>query len=179
MKKLATAALVAFLGLAVHAQSSAAQSVYLGGGGSFPISDFGDYTDTGFLLVGGGAYPIGEGALAVNLEGFFGQNGHSGNGDKTNPYGVMGGLIYGFGDPEVGPAPYLFGEAGIMWHKYSSGTAPDSTDSGFGYGAGAGVSIPVSSIDTWVEGRIMNGRIDGSNTMFVGAVAGVSFSLGG
>lgn len=179
MKKLATAVLLAFLGLAANHQSAAAQSVYLGGGGSFPMSDYGDYADTGFLLVGGGTFPLGEGGLSASVEGFYGQNSHSDvDGDKTNPYGFMGGLIYGFGDPDSGPAPYVFGEAGLMWHKYSSDTFGDASESGFGYGGGAGVGFPLGGIDAWVEGRLMNASIEDSNTMFLGAVAGISISLG-
>ncbi len=31
------------------------QFVFLGGGATIPVSDYGDYADTGFLVTGGGA----------------------------------------------------------------------------------------------------------------------------
>ncbi|MEJ2203488.1 MAG: hypothetical protein P8170_05220 [Gemmatimonadota bacterium] len=156
-----------------------AQWVWIGGGGSFPVSDYGDYAKTGVLLTGGVGVPVGEEGLSLFGEAFWGQNGHSDfDGDKTNPYGFMGGVQLDMATEDQG-GPYFFGEAGILFHKYSSDTFDGDTSSGFGYGAGAGYSFPLGGVNGWIEGRAMNASIDGSKTSFVSVLAGVSIPVSG
>jgi hypothetical protein len=179
MKKLATAFCMAALGIFALSTAASAQFLFVGGGASFPMSDYGDYADTGFLLVGGGGIPLGEGGLNALVEGFYGQNSHTGvDGDKTNPYGFMGGLEFDFNPGGEGVNPYVFGQAGILWHKYSSDTFGDASDSGFAYGAGAGLGFPLGGVNGWAEGRLMNASIEDSNTMFSAINVGISIDLG-
>jgi hypothetical protein len=156
-----------------------AQSVWFGGGGSFPVSDYGDYAKTGLLLIGGVSVPVGQEGLSVFGEGFFGQNGHSDfDGDKTNPYGFMGGVTLDLGTEDQGGV-YFFGEAGILFHKFASDTFEGETSSGFGYGAGAGYWVPLGGVSGWIEGRAMNASIEGSKTSFVAVLVGVSIPVAG
>jgi len=183
MKKLATALSLAVLGLCVTSSSAAAQFVYIAGGPSFPMSDYGDYANTGFLLAGGVGIPLGENGLSAFGEVFYGQNKHNDDsGDKTNPWGLMGGVQYEF-DTGGSLAPYVFGEAGILWHKYTSDTFGNDSQSAFGYGGGVGVAFPLGGLMGAVEGRLMNAAFDEAgtsyNTMFGGILAGIGIPLGG
>jgi hypothetical protein len=162
---------------------TAAQSVYVGAGPSFPTGDYSDYAKTGFLVVGGVTYEIAS-QVSVYGEGFWGQNDHDEEGDKTNPVGVMAGLMYAFpvtGSPVM---PYVFGGAGVMWHRYSSDTFGDSSDSAFGYEGGAGVVVEVGGLALFGEGRYMAASFDAGSeglsdesTAFFAAVLGLSFNL--
>ena len=181
-------AVFATLTLALFAAApSAGQSVFFGAGPTFPISDYGDYANTGFLAIGGVLIPVG-GPASLVLEGFYGQNSHSedaGSG-KTNPLGAMGGVVLDFsGEGEAGP--YVFGEAGLMVHKYSPETGEGDSETAFGFGGGAGYGFPLGNLSAWIEGRYMSASYDAEegsaasseSTAFVGIVAGVSIPLGG
>ena len=179
MKSFTTIAVLGFLGLLATSNPLSGQFVFLGGGATIPVSDYGEYADTGFLVTGGAGFPVGETALVIGAEGFYGQNSHSDiDGDKTSPYGVMGMLQYDFAGPNAESSLYVLGEAGILWHKFSSDLFEESTDSGLGLGGAAGYYFPLGGISGFVEGRVMHASIDDSNTTFVGAIAGISIPLG-
>jgi hypothetical protein len=183
MKKalLALVVLLPFLVLTPPTQASA-QGVYIGAGLNFPTSDYSDEHDAGFLGVGGVSFDLPMEGLSVYGEGFWGRNSFShddyGDGAVTNPYGVMGGLLYDFAE-EDSPGFYAFGQAGLMVHKFSSDEFEDESDSGFGYGGGVGFGFPMDGVGFWVEGRYMGASIDDSTTAFFGLMAGISMSLGG
>jgi len=184
MKKLATAVSMAALGLLVSTSSVTAQFVFVGGGPSFPLSDYGDYAGTGFIITGGAGFPIGAPGLNVLIEGGYGQNNHDTDGDKTNPLHVMGGLEYDFNPDGEGINPYAYAIAGLLWHRYSSDTFGDDSESAFGYSGGVGASFPLGGVSGWAEGKIVNASFDdtaggSSNTMFFAIVAGISINLGG
>jgi hypothetical protein len=168
---------VALLSLSVPTPGQA-QWIWIGGGGSFPVSDYADDAKTGVLLTGGVAVPVGQEGVSVFGEGFWGQNGHDTAGDKTNPYGFMGGVQLDLGTEDRGGV-YFFGGAGILFHKYASDTSEGETSSGFGYEAGAGYWFPLAGVSGWIEGRAMNASIDGSKTSFVAVMAGISIPVSG
>jgi hypothetical protein len=183
MKKLFPALFIAVLGLTVTSTSAAAQFLFVGGGPTFPMSDYGDYANTGFLITAGGGFPLGENGLNILVEGGWGQNSHSDvDGDKTNPITVMGGLEYDFNTSGEGPNPYVYGIAGLMWHKYSSDTSGSDSQSAFGYSGGLGVGFPLGGVSGWVEGKLSNAAFDEAgtsyNTMFAAIMAGISIDLG-
>ena len=183
MKKLVTAVSLAALGLLVSTSSVAAQFVFVGAGPTFPMNDYGDYAKTGFLVTAGGGIPLGDAGLNVLVEGAWGQNSHDTDGDKTNPLSIMGGLEYDFNAGSDGLNPYAYALAGLLWHRYSSDTFGDDSESAFGYTGGAGVGFPLGGVNGWVEGKITNASFDSSaggssNTMFFGIIAGISISLG-
>lgn len=186
-----TASRAVFAALALAALPAlpvAGQSIFVGVGPTFPISDYGDYANTGFLAIGGVLFPLGESPASVVVEGFYGQNGHTeeaGSG-KTNPLGVMGGIVLDFAaEGEAGP--YVFGEAGLMVHKYSPETGDGDSESAFGFGGGAGYSFPLGGVTAWAEGRYMSASFDAEvgsessseTTAFLGIVLGLSFPVGG
>lgn len=164
---------------------AAAQGIYIGVGPTFPISDYGDYANTGFLAIGGVLIPLGDGPASLVIEGFYGQNSHTedaGSG-KTNPLGAMGGVVLDFAaEGEAGP--YLFGEAGLLVHKYSPETGEGDSESAFGFGGGAGYGFPLGGLSAWIEGRYMSASFDAEvgtgseTTAFAGIVAGITIPLG-
>ena len=120
------------------------------------------------------SFDVGTEGLSAGVEGFYGENKHETEGDKTNPYGAMGFLLYRAGNPEsVGP--YFYGGAGILVHKFSSDTTEGGSDTNFGYEFGAGLDFPFSeNVGAWVEGRYMGS----SDTTLFGIMAGLGFGVG-
>lgn len=157
------------------------QGIFAGGGVTIPTGDFGDFADTGWIASAGFSFDVGDAGLSAGVEGFYGENKHDADvsgvadGDKTNPYGAMGFLLYRAGDPEsVGP--YFYGGAGLMVHKFSPATGEGDSETNFGYEAGAGLDFPFAdNVGAWVEGRFMGS----SDTNFFGIVAGLGLGLGG
>ncbi len=174
---LSFAAVLTALTLTLPSPASA-QGVYWGAGITFPMGDYGDYAKTGYLGIAGISFDLGPAGLSVVGEGFYGQNSHETDGDKTNPYGAMAGLLYDLNPEETG-GPYVFGQAGLMVHKYSSDEFGDDSETGFGFGAGAGYGFPLGDTELFVEGRYMYGSFDYGNTSFLGIMAGVALTLGG
>ncbi len=160
------------------------QSIYVGGGATFPTGEFGDTDEasidatgakTGWLGMLGFTYDIGGGGLWVGAEGFYGQNSHETEGEKTNPYGGMALLGYGTGDGES-LGVYFWGGGGLMVHKFSSDDTAvvGTSDSNFGYQFGAGLDFPLAgSTELFVEGRYMGA----TGTSFFGIMAGLSFGF--
>lgn len=167
--------LTTFLFLLAVPAAVSGQGIFVGGGVTIPTGDFGDYADTGWLASAGFSFDIGEAGLSAGVEGFYGENKHSDvDGDKTNPYGAMGFLLYRAGNAEsVGP--YFYGGAGLLVHRFSPASGDSESDTNFGYEAGAGLDFPFSdNVGAWVEGRFMGA----SDTNFFGIVAGLGFGLG-
>lgn len=177
-------ALLAALSFSLPAGISA-QSAFLGGGVTFPTGDYSDFGDgdgakTGFLGIGGLTFPLGDGDFSLLGEGFFGANDHEFEGDKTNLYGAMAGLL--FDAAEEGEAGiYAFGQAGFMIHDYKSDTysEEEGSETGFAFGGGVGFGFPLGSLGAWIEGRYMHGLFDYGDTTFAGIMAGLSFPFGG
>ena len=173
MRRSAGAALVLALLLALPVSG---QSFYVGGGLSIPTSDYGDYAKNGFLVNAG--VMIAELAPAVSLyvDGALGMNNHDTDGDKTTLFSTMGGVEYDFGGEDAESGIYVFGQAGIMWHKYSSDTFPDDegTESGFGFGGGLGGYFPLGGVNGWVQGLMLSADIEGFTTAVFAIMAGIS-----
>ena len=54
--------------------------------------------------------------------------------------------------PDADDTLYVLGEAGILWHKYTSDVSADTSESGFGYAAALGYGFPLGGINGWAEG---------------------------
>ena len=175
-------ALLAVVSFLLPTQLSA-QSVFFGAGATFPTGDYKDFGDgdgakTGFLAIAGVTFPVSDGNFSLLGEGFFGSNSHEFEGDKTNVYGAMGGILFdAAAEGEAGP--YAFGQAGLLVHDYKSDTYEESSETGFGFGGGAGYGFPLGGVSGWIEGRYIHALFDDGNTTFFGVMAGVSFPIGG
>lgn len=169
-------AAVGLIGFALPART-AAQTIYVSGGATFPTGDYGDYAKTGWMGAAGMLFPVGGMGLALGAEGFYGQNNHSDvDGDKTSLYGGLGIVEYEF-SAGGSVIPYVFGGLGLMVHKYSSDEFPEfeDSDSKFAYQFGGGVGFGLSeNVLLYGEGRYM-GR---EGTQFFGLFGGLAFGLG-
>lgn len=173
IRKLLSLAAAAFVFLPTAAIG---QSIYAGFGGASPVGDFKDYAKTGWMAIAGVDVGLGDSQASIYGEGFYGENKHETDGDKTNPYGVMAGILYGLTSNPDAVGVYVFGGAGLLVHKYSSDTFENTTDSQFGYQAGAGVGIPLGgALGLFAEGRYMGSK----DTNYFGYLGGVSIDLGG
>jgi hypothetical protein len=182
-------ALLAVFCFSLPSQVSA-QWVWVGGGVTLPTGDFaddeGEDHNIGFITVAGLGFDVGPEGLGVFAEGYFGQNKFKDDhhGEKTSPLGVMGGVTYDFAPADPGGL-YVFGQAGLMVHRYTSDDFDSDSPKGLAFGGGAGYGFPISSFTGWVEGRYMHGMFSGEegfedyNTAFFGVLAGISFPLGG
>ena len=180
MKKLATALFLAVLGLTFASSQVAAQFIFVGGGPSFPMSDYGDYAKTGWVGHVDVGFPIGDAGLAAGASGYFGSNSHDGTDDKTNLYGALGFLAYAF--PTGGSiSPSIFALAGTMTHAYKSDTFGDDSETGFAYGGGAALGFPLGGVMGVIEGWYLAASIGdpSSTTAVFGLDVGVQFALGG
>jgi hypothetical protein len=180
-------ALLALFCLSLPNQVSA-QGIWVGGGVTIPTGDYGDSHDTGYTTVLGIGFPVGPEGLGIFAEGFYGKNNFSDDhhGESTSPYGVMGGVTYDL-SPGEDSGIYVFGQLGLMVHKYSSDDFGDSSETGFAFGGGGGYGISLTDkLGGWVEGRYMHGmfseEFDGMSedysTAFFAVLAGISVHLG-
>ncbi len=178
MKSLAIAAVVGTLGLLATSNPLSAQSVWIGGGGTFPTSDYGEFANTGYQFMAGAGLPVGDQGVSVGVGGSYGQNNHEAvDGDKTNPYGFTGYVEYDFAGRDAERTFYVLGELGVLWHKFSSDTSPETTESGFAYGGAAGYAFPLGGVTGWAEGRFTQASISDANTQFFGIHFGVGIPL--
>jgi len=176
MKRI-TGSVVLLVALALSLPGQAkAQFIWFGVGGSFPTGDFKEYANTGFLTSAGVGFPVAE-KVSIYGEGFFGQNNHETEGDKTTPFGFMAGAEVDLAPDAAGV--YFFGGLGVMVHKFSSDQFESDSSSGLAFEGGGGVDFPLNdNVNGWVEGRFMNASIESENTSFLGALAGISVNVG-
>jgi len=180
-----TLALLAIFCLSVPAQVSA-QGVWVGGGVTFPTGDYADWHNTGFTTVAGIGFPVGPEGLGVFAEGFYGQNSiddETHPGAKTSPFGIMAGASYSL-SPEEDAGLYVFGQAGLMVHRWTADDHDSETDNGLAFSGGAGYGFPIGGLEGFVEGRYTHGKFtdefdDSYTTAYFSIVAGLYFSLSG
>ncbi len=167
----------AVLSLFALPATTQAQSAFIwaGAGVTFPIGDYGDLTDTGWLGTAGIGINVGESGAAVFGEAVYGQNSIvdiSPGVDEGDAklYGALGGVMYRVGDPAT-VGPYGFAGAGLLVIDPTEG----DSESEFGYELGVGLDIPLGgNFGVWVEGRYM-----GSDSVDIfGILAGFGVGLG-
>lgn len=159
-------------------QAQANPFIFIGGGITIPMGDFGDLAKSGWMATGGFGVSVGTGKLAIGGEGYYGRNSHDGpSEDATNLIGGAAWLAYRLGQPGR-VAPYVIGSAGFLAADFDPEDPADdvNTDTEFAWSGGAGVDIPLSgSVSLYIEGRYM-ARGD---VRFIPIFAGLSFSFGG
>jgi len=184
MKRWVTAALVlAFAALITPGGASAQASIFVGGGPTFPMSDYGDYANTGYVGFAGVNFAV-SGGFGISAGGYFGSNSHdeavdTEPGAKTNLYGVLAGAGYSFA---TGGSlmPSVFGLVGSMTHSYKTDAGTlDGSDTKIAFGGGAELGFPLGGLDGFVNGWYLTGSFDGETTAIMSVSAGVSFPLGG
>ncbi len=181
---------IAALAFALPEQASA-QGIFVGGGVTFPVTDYGEYADVGWQFEGGFTVPISEAGLSVLFDGLYGTNGHNTEGvedQSTKLLGGFGGLVYSLADEGEGGL-FFFGEAGILRHEFDAGDLNDSesdSETAFAWGGGAGYGYPLNeTLSGWFMARYLQGSFDSEfedeseTTAFFGVMVGLTFNIGG
>ena len=162
MRRLLSATLAAALFALSGPEDSFAQAnVFLGGGATFPVSDFGELANTGWQGWGGVLVPVGDAGISVGAEGFYGSNNHEIDGNKTKLYGGLGLVGMQWGDPE-GLQPAVFGGLGLMKRSFTSDAIPilDSSATSLAWGGGAGVGYPIGGVSGFLGASYTSGTGD-------------------
>lgn len=180
MKRIASAMTVGVVAALVAASPLNAQYVFLGGGLSKPVGDYGDFAKTGWMATGGVGFDIGNKGLWLEAQGYFGNNNHSDvDGDKTQLLSGMGALGYTF-SPDAKVTPWVMAGVGFLSHKYKPATGTGGSSSSFAYEAGAGLSIKAGSkANVWFGGQYMGGTGDNKDTKLIMILAGITINVGG
>ena len=156
MKRFAVPMLLGALAISAGASRAEAQYFFIGGGPTFPMSDFNTYAKMGYILQAGFGADIGTKGLFAEAEFWYGSNKHDDvDGDKTNIMSGFGALGYSF-MPTKKVSPYILGGAGFLSHRFRSESDPgdNSNSSDFAYTGAFGVSFTLSpKAKFWVEGR--------------------------
>lgn len=165
-----------FLALALPLTANA-QSVFVLAGGAFPLGDYGDFADTGWMVAGGLSFNVGEGGLFAGVEGLYSRSGTESEGVSTKPYSAMGFLGYDI-PTESSVAPYVFAGAGLQGVSVSTDLGSES-ESAFGYQFGVGVAFTgESNVTPLLEVRYQGSGDENVDLNFVGVSAGVSIGVG-
>ena len=142
-------ALAAALSLLLPDRTSAQAYVSLGAGATFPSSDYGLNVNSGWLVSGRLAFPVGSGGFSLGVEGFYGKYySASYSGYSSSIFGGYAVAAYRIGDRGKTGA-YVLGGVGIL-------TDADYENLFYGLGAfslGAGVDFPMKDLGLFVEGR--------------------------
>ena len=162
MRRLLCAALAtAFFALSAPEDSSAQGTVFLGGGVTIPVSDYGELANTGWQGWAGVLVPVSDAGISLGFEGFYGQNNHETDGNKTKLWGSLALVGWQGGDPD-GLQPTVFGGLGFMRRSFTSESTPilDNASSSFAWGGGAGVGFPLGGVNGFAGGSYTSGTGD-------------------
>ena len=159
-----------------HAQLGLVKPFSLGvaGGGSLPMSDLSNTSNTGYN---------GTVAMAINLpfipvglrvDGAYNSFGLKGAADsKLHVVSATGNLVFRL--PSVGVSPYLIGGAGMYMAGVSAPGLASDTQNHLGWNAGAGVSLPLTVFKAFVEARYNRISANGGSMEFVPVTFGIMF----
>ncbi len=189
MRGLVKGAVALAVGMLLSAPVAHAQGAEfsLGGGATVPLSDFSDFTKTGFHGLVAVSFAPSSFPLGIQIDGMYQRlkNEDIIPGDRTSQ--ILQGtanLIYKFKTSEESTfRPYLIGGVGIYNFKQVSGddvagpgvgnTGNTGTD--FGLNGGAGFDIKAGAVGLFVEGRFHNVFSDGTDAQFIPITLGVRF----
>jgi len=165
----------------VSADSVSAQSsAFFGGGVTIPTQDYGDFANAGWMGFGGLLFPIGETNFSAGVEGYYGQNNHEADGNRTDLYGALALGSVAMGDQDAPTRPFVFGGVGSMTHSFKSEDFPDFEESETNLAAqvGAGVNFALGSVGGMVAASATTGMFDLNSTTFAAVAAALQIPFG-
>jgi hypothetical protein len=166
----------ALLLAAPQATASAQVGFFIGAGALMPMGDFGDYANTGFLVVGGVSIPTANQRVGIDLMAFYGRASHDGDfNEATNIPGAAAGLTYMLSSGGS-VMPYVSVMAGALQHRYDPGDsgAEEEEETQVMFGGGAGLAIPLSSMMLFLDARYAHTE----DTAFLSLSVGLGFGGG-
>lgn len=172
----ALVASVVLVSMPASAQLSVLKPISLGiaGGGSLPMADMKDGTNTGYngTLALGIKLPV----IPVGLR-LDGAINHFGSkvGDGTLSV-ISGTASVTYSLPSIGVSPYVIGGAGMYSSVATASGLPSSARSNdFGWNAGAGINLPLTVFKAFVEARYNRVSVEGGSMEFVPLTFGIMF----
>jgi hypothetical protein len=180
-RALALAALVAIVPATAHAQFERSTKLGVFAGATVPVSDFGDYTSTGFNI---GALIEMKPALSpvgLRFDGTYHRLGFktdfTGASGSTSVWNLNANAVL---SPAASPI-YLIGGAGVysLTDNYEGSSFKPSSGTKVGFNVGGGLRMPLTGFDTFIEARyhLINMGSDGnaSNVKMIPISFGVRF----
>jgi hypothetical protein len=162
--------------LAAPQAASAQVGFFIGAGALMPMGEFGDYANTGFLVVGGVSIPTANQKVGVDVMAFYGRATHDGDlNEATNIPGAAVGLTYMLSSGGS-VMPYLSVMAGALQHRYDPGDSgfEEDSETQVMFGGGGGLAIPMSSMMLFVDARYAHTK----DTAFLSLSVGLGFGGG-
>jgi len=184
-RRLLTAfAATALLALPAAARAQGSTSILVSGGLSVPMSDLGDYSNSGYninlgLAFGAPFLPIGA-RIEGGFSSFDGKNNAfdgAASGTTTRVASATANAVLNLGT--TGTAPYLIGGLGIYNRRFSSDiTDASNSKTSAGVNIGGGIRFPLGGISTFLEARyhvMLGNQEEGTNLQFIPISFGVQF----
>ena len=178
MKRTLVFALVA--GLVLVSTPASAQlglkpiSLGIAGGGTLPMSDLSDATETGYNGTLAIALKLPMIPVGLRFDGAYNHFGSKVGDGKLNIASATANLTYNL--PSMGVSPYVIGGAGYYSSLASAGGLPSNVRSNdFGWNAGAGVKLPFVVFSAFVEARYNRIMVDNGSIDFVPLTFGIMF----
>ena len=173
---LALVASVALVAAPASAQLSFLKPISLGiaGGGSLPMSDFSNASNTGYngtlaLAIKAPIIPVG-----LRFDGAYNMFGAKVGDGKLHIASLTGNVMYNL--PSIGISPYVIGGAGMYSSVVSASGLPSSARANdFGWNAGAGINLPLTMFRAFVEARYNRVSVEGGSMEFVPLTFGIMF----
>ncbi len=180
MKRSIVFALVAGLVLVsmpASAQLSVLKPISLGiaGGGSLPMADMKDGTNTGYNGTLALAIKLPMIPLGLRFDGAYNMFGAKVGDGKLRVASGTANLTYNL--PSIGVSPYVIGGAGLYSSVASASGVPSSPRANdFGWNAGAGINLPLTVFKAFVEARYNSVSVgNGAKMEFVPLTFGIMF----
>lgn len=179
MKRSLVFALVAGLVLVsmpASAQLSVVKPISLGiaGGGSLPMSDMSDVSNTGYNGTLAIAIKLPMIPVGLRLDGAYNSFGSKVGDSKLNVASGTANLTYNL--PSIGVSPYVIGGVGYYSSLVTGGALPSSARSNdFGWNAGAGIKLPFVVFSAFVEARYNRVSMEGGSMEFMPLTFGIMF----
>lgn len=172
----ALVASVALVSVPASAQLSVLKPISLGiaGGGSLPMSDLSDGSNTGYNGTLALAIKLPMIPVGLRFDGAYNRFSAKGVAGNLQIVSVTGNVTYNL--PSIGVSPYLIGGAG-MYSSVASGSglpsSPRAND--FGWNAGAGIGLPLAMFKGFVEARYNRVTVANGSMEFVPLTFGIMF----
>lgn len=172
----ALVASVALVSVPASAQLSVLKPISLGiaGGGSLPMSDLSDGSNTGYNGTLALAIKLPMIPVGLRFDGAYNRFSAKSVAGNLQIVSVTGNVTYNL--PSIGVSPYLIGGAGMYSSVASvTGQASSPRVNDFGWNAGAGIGLPLAMFKGFVEARYNNVSVNGGSMAFVPLTFGIMF----
>ena len=158
------------IALPAHAQRRA--SLGVAAGATFPVSDLGDATSTGFHVLGTLAISgTASSPLGFRVDGMYNDLSGKNSGSDVKVWTINGNLVYAF-PGGMTATPYLI--AGAGWYN-SKAEGADESRNDIGINGGIGARFALSGFSTFAEVRFHNIFSEPNSAQMIPLTFGILF----